>query len=125
MKFSRDVASWSNEQQLAVHEVFEFEMCMHVRKTTVEAVPLGLRRETVDRMRMTTEQVRTLEVTSGVALGAIARQHLSEHQARQLLGSTVSSMPTDNTARHEISLDTQRDAAETNKPKNEDRLAKK
>ena len=72
MVSSLDVTSWSNEQQLTSHEVFEFETHVHVRKNG-RGSTVGLRRATVDRMRVVEDQIRTLQSTSGVALGAIAR----------------------------------------------------
>ena len=52
---------------------------MNVHKTRAEPVPFGLRRETVDRTRVASDQVRALESQSGVALGSIARQNLVVH----------------------------------------------
>ena len=96
---------------------------MCARKTTVEAVPLGLRQSTVDITLSGAEQVRTLEANSGVSLGPIVRQHLAVHQARQLPGSTLFALTIDNTARQAMSLDSQRATAEKT-PTNEDRLAR-
>ena len=72
---SREVASWLNDQQLTACESFEFEMFMHGRKTSVEIVPPGLIRETVDIMSLSEEQVRTLEAQSSVVLDVTARQN--------------------------------------------------
>ena len=77
------------------------------------------------RIRVKVEQVRTLEANSGVALGPIVRHNLGIQQARQPQGSTLSAMPTNSTAKQEMSLDTHRTAEETNAPTNEDMLARK
>ena len=70
---SRNVASWPNEQQLAAHEGFQFEMLMRTRKIEVEVVSLGLRQLTVGRARVEAGQDRILEASVGVDLGDIAR----------------------------------------------------
>ena len=71
------------------------------------------------------EQVSTLEFNSRVALGTIARQNLVVHQARKPPGSALSAIPTNDTARKAMSLDTQRATVDTNTPTNEDRPARK
>ena len=100
-------------------------MSMHVRKTTVEAVPPGLRRTSMGRMRLEVDQVRTLKAQRGVALGAISHQHLVAHQERQPRGRTSTAVPTNKNNKKAMSLDAQRAEAETNTLTNEDWLATK